>query len=53
MKSQLCFIQFDRDDEIVLMIDAHWQLRFTIKKNISFVQCYFYETSTANQRIES
>ena len=53
MKSQPCFIRSDRGGETVLMTDAHWQLRSTVKKNIPFAQCYFYGTSTANQRIES
>ena len=53
MKSQYCFIRSDRGGETVLMADAHWQLCFTVKKNIPFAQCYFYGTSTANQRIKS
>ena len=53
LESQPCFIRSDRGGETVLMADAHWQLRSTVEENIPFAQCYFYGTSTANQRIES
>ena len=47
------FVRSDRGGETVLMAQAHLQLLQAYEADMSFDNCYWYGTSTANQRIES
>jgi hypothetical protein len=56
-------IRFDRETETTLMTQAHFEFIcnvFNVRTNLilkerqtTFKQCYYYESSTFNQRIES
>ena len=46
-------IRTDRGSETTMMANAHYQLMQKQLPDISFEECYYYGTSTANQRIEA
>lgn len=50
-------IRSDRGTETIMCANAHYQLCLNIednaRTNIRFEDCYFYGTSTSNQRIEA
>jgi hypothetical protein len=56
-------IRFDRETKTILMTQAHFELicnvfnvrtnLFVKKRQVIFKQCYYYEISTFNQRIEA
>lgn len=49
-----CIIRSDRGGETPLCANAHYELRKkTSDDALTFAECYFYGTSTANQRIEA
>ena len=52
-KKQPQFVQSDHKGETTLMAAAHHQLWTLYKSDISFNQCYLYDTSVLNQRIEA
>ena len=47
------FDRSDRGGETVLMANAHLQLQQAFDPNMTFDKCWWYGTSTANQRIEA
>ena len=46
-------IRTDRGSETTMIGNAHYQLMQKQSPDISFEECYYYSTSTANQRIEA
>jgi hypothetical protein len=46
-------LRSDRGTETPLVAAAHHALRENLEPNIQFADCYWFGTSTANQRIES
>ena len=51
-QQQSHFICSDCEKEITLMIAAHHQLQISYNQDIEFNQCYLYDMSVLNQRIE-
>jgi hypothetical protein len=52
-KKQLQYLRSDYGGETMMAANAHWQLRQQQQLGIKFDKCYWYGTSTANQRIEA
>jgi hypothetical protein len=51
---QPLILRSDRGGETLLMAEAHYQLRQAASSGeLAFADCYYYGTSTSNQRIES
>lgn len=46
-------IRSDHGGETILMADAHYRLSKKRSSEVTFPKCYYYGTSTSNQRIES
>ena len=47
------FIRFDKNTEIIFMIELHYKLQQNININTAFKDCYLFKTSIINQKIEA
>jgi len=46
-------LHFDCDDKITICAELHSVFCCIIETDVNFAEHYFYETSTANQQIET